>query len=159
MNIFKTASHLPASKVDSKPSTSDTTANGSLESSNAKLEMSQDGKSTAGNVTDSLSDHVSSLCPMPYYLTTSYETKPLASKPTLSNQLTNLSLSSRSTSRKVEKKSNEAHTKRQAFDEIDESGGWKGETYEKQKIQGVNEAFLAFQDRVGWCGQSNQVIR
>lgn len=92
-----------------------------------------------------------------YYLTTCYEARPAMN---LSKELDSLTISQGSSSRKVENKLNQAHSKRQPPAEHDDpNGGWKGEKYERQTIEGVDQTFLTFQERVSWCGQSNQVIR
>ncbi|EGG09926.1 uncharacterized protein MELLADRAFT_103869 [Melampsora larici-populina 98AG31] len=93
----------------------------------------------------------------PYYLTTCYEAKPAIN---LTKELDSLTISQGSSSRKVENKLNQAHSKRQPPAENDDgNAGWKGEKYERQTIEGVDQTFLTFQERVSWCGQSNQVVR
>ncbi|KAG0152154.1 hypothetical protein CROQUDRAFT_650231 [Cronartium quercuum f. sp. fusiforme G11] len=93
----------------------------------------------------------------PHYLTTCYEAKPAAN---LSKQLASLTITpTGSSSRKVKNKLDQSHSKRQQRGENEEQGEWKGERYERQTIEGVDETFLTFQERVSWCGQLNQVIR
>ncbi|KAH9813875.1 programmed cell death protein 2 [Melampsora americana] len=158
----------PDSKPTEEPSSTEPMTNPSLPSKAALTETTESNTSKqseprASPMIDKLTSQSTPTSDLPapilkpYYLTTCYEARPAMN---LSKDLDSLTISQGSSSRKVENKFNQAHSKRQTPVENDDgNGGWKGEKYERQTIEGVDQTFLTFQERVSWCGQSNQVIR